>query len=43
MYLKVKDLLLSVVELGYNRVIALLIKLGRFKINLKDLRDRTML
>jgi ankyrin repeat protein len=42
-YLKAKDLLLSAAELGHDGVIALLIKSGRFKIDSKDSRDRTVL
>jgi ankyrin repeat protein len=42
-YSKAKDLLLSAAELGHDGVIALLIKSGRFKIDSKDSRDRTVL
>jgi ankyrin repeat protein len=42
-YLRSKGFLLSAAELGHDRVLALLIRLGRFGIDSKDSRDRTVL
>ncbi|KAF2846472.1 hypothetical protein T440DRAFT_471752 [Plenodomus tracheiphilus IPT5] len=42
-YSRSKGFLLSAAELGHDRVLALLIKLGRFEIDSKDSRDRTVL
>ncbi|RYN72660.1 hypothetical protein AA0120_g12741 [Alternaria tenuissima] len=42
-YSRSKDFLLSAAELGHDRVLALLIRLGRFGIDSKDSRDRTVL
>ncbi|KAJ4369531.1 hypothetical protein N0V86_009366 [Didymella sp. IMI 355093] len=42
-YSKTKDFLLSAAELGHDGILALLISLGRFKIDSKDSRNRTVL
>lgn len=42
-YSRSKDFLLSAAELGHDRVLALLIRSGRFGIDSKDSRDRTVL
>jgi ankyrin repeat protein/KaiC/GvpD/RAD55 family RecA-like ATPase len=42
-YSKSKDFLLNAAELGYDGVLTLLIKLGRFGTDSKDSRDRTVL
>ncbi|RYN99877.1 hypothetical protein AA0121_g13461, partial [Alternaria tenuissima] len=42
-YSRSKDFLLSGAELGHDRVLAILIKSGRFGIDSKDSRDRTVL
>jgi ankyrin repeat protein len=42
-YSRSKDFLLSAAELGHDRVLAILIRSGRFGIDSKDSRDRTVL
>jgi hypothetical protein len=42
-YSSAKDFLLSAAELGHDGVLALLIKLGRFRVDSRDSRDRTVL
>ncbi|KAF2022276.1 hypothetical protein BU24DRAFT_405156 [Aaosphaeria arxii CBS 175.79] len=42
-YSKAKDYLLNAAELGHDGILALLIRLGRFRLDSKDSRDRTVL